>query len=188
MTPTIPLTARMRRVPGDAIERELENEWRAANASALASNSHPGARNSVLSLVVYTRSQEEATSAFNTVEQLVGIHPSRAIVVATAPAFDGPAIASYIATHQRDTGGMISYGEEILMIAHDDAASHLPGAVLPLIVSGLPAYLWWSGEPQWRGEQFEAMVDGCDRLIVDTSEMTQPERSLVALSDVMHRK
>jgi glucose-6-phosphate dehydrogenase assembly protein OpcA len=188
MTPAIPLTARMRQVPGDAIEQELDNDWRAANASALASNSHPGSRNSVLSLVVYTHSQDEATTVFNTVEQLAGVHPSRAIVLAAVPDPGGLVIKSYIATHQHETGGMLSYGEEILMIAHGDAARHLPGAVLPLIVSGLPAYLWWTGEPQWRSEQFEAMVDGCDRLIVDSSEMIQPERSLVALNDVVHRK
>ena len=51
----------LRQVPGDAIERELDNDWRAANASALASNTHPGSRNSVLSLVVYTRGLDEAT-------------------------------------------------------------------------------------------------------------------------------
>jgi glucose-6-phosphate dehydrogenase assembly protein OpcA len=188
MTAATPLTARMRQVPGEAIERELDNDWRAANASALASNTHPGSRNSVLSLVVYTRGVEEATAVFNSVEQLAGVHPSRAIVLAAVPGPGGPAIESYIATHQLDVGGMMSYSEEILMVAHDNAARHLPGAVLPLIVSGLPSYLWWSGEPEWRSEQFEAMVDGCDRLIVDTSEMRQPERSLVALNDLVHRK
>ena len=55
---------------------------------------------------------------------------------------------------------------------------HLPGAVLPLIALGLPSFLWWSGEPPWHTELFEALVDGCDRLIVDTSEAANAQRAL----------
>jgi glucose-6-phosphate dehydrogenase assembly protein OpcA len=178
----------MQRVPVEAIEKELDNVWRAANASALASNTHPGSRNSVLTLVVFTTSEQSAAEVFGTVERLTGAHPSRAIVVAAEAGVPGAPLESYIATLQVERGGSTSYAEEILMVAHEHATTHLPGAVLPLIVSGLPSYLWWTGEPPWRSEQLEAMVDGCDRLIVDTSEMPAAERGLVALDDLVHRK
>src|SRR5262249_14699285 len=56
------------------------------------------------------------------------------------------------------------------------------------IVSVLPSFLWWTGEPPWGSELLESLVDGCDRLIVDTSEMTHIERSFAALDDLHRRK
>nr|MBF6592639.1 glucose-6-phosphate dehydrogenase assembly protein OpcA [Ktedonobacterales bacterium] len=191
MMQAISLTSRMHPVAVEAIETELDAQWRVANASALASNSHPGSRNSVLTLVVYTYSHAQAARIFSTVEMLTGAHPSRAIILAAEPGAGETPIEAFIATYQHEMaemGAMSSYGEEILMVARDGAARHLPGAVLPLIVSGLPSYLWWTDEPPWKTEQFEALVDGCDRLVVDSSEMPHPERSLVALDDLMHRK
>ena len=95
-----------------------------------------------------------------------------------------PIVGGYLRTE----GGASSYGEQIVLEARDGTARHMPGAVLPLILSGLPSFLWWNGEPPWRTEQFEAMVDGCDRIIVDTSEMTHGEDGLVALDDIDRRK
>ncbi len=162
MTLASALTARMRAVPVEQIEQELENEWRTANASALASNTHPGTRNSVLTLVVYTYGEAAAADVLSTVEALTGVHPSRAIVLAAEPGRDGAALQAYISAHQHQMVGASAYAEEILLLAHGDTTGHLPGAVLPLIVSGLPSYLWWTGEPPWRSFQLEALVDGRD--------------------------
>jgi glucose-6-phosphate dehydrogenase assembly protein OpcA len=188
MIPPSSLMARMRRVPVEAIEQELENEWRSANASALAMDSHPGTRNSVLTLVVYTYEEETAAQVLATVEEMTGVHPSRAIVLAAEPEGNGTPLEAYIDTRLHEVTGTSAYAEEILLEARGEAVTHLPSAVLPLIVSGLPSYLWWTGEPPWRTEQLEALVDGSDRLIVDTSEMLHPERALVALDDLVHRK
>ena len=65
---------------------------------------------------------------------------------------------------------------------------HLPGVVLPLIVSSLPSFLWWVGEPPWSSALLESLVDGSDRMIVDIGEMTHIEASLTALEHLMLRK
>ena len=188
MTQTQGLTSGMRPVKPDAIEKELDNLWREANANALASGGYAGSRNSVMTLVVYTRDDAQASNVLHIVESLANQHPSRAIVVVAQPGRSESAVEAYIATHQERTAGAGSYGEEILLKATDGTARHLPGTVLPLIVSGLPSFLWWTGEPPWGTEQLEALVDGSDRFILDTSEMTQPEQSLVALDDLVRRK
>ncbi len=184
------ITKGMREVELTAIEPELDNLWREENANALASGSHAESRNSVLTLVCFAGNDVEAELALRVVEKLGAIHPSRAIVVdaRSALASESEPVRAFVSTRSQWAGGAKSYGETILITAPASAVRHLPGTVLPLIVSGLPAFLWWTGEPPWGSEQLEAMVDGCDRLIVDSSEMAHPEGSLVALEDLLRRK
>jgi glucose-6-phosphate dehydrogenase assembly protein OpcA len=170
----------------DAVEKELDNLWRDANTRVAVSAGHAIARNSVLTLVVFTQRREDAEQLLNALHALTGVHPSRSIFVSADPRNHGEALQASIATRISDDAA--SFGEDILIEAQSGAERHLPGAVLPLIVSGLPSYLWWTGEPPWSTELFEALVDGCDRLIVDTSEMPHVERSLSALEDLQRRK
>ncbi len=176
----------MREVGLDGVEKELDNLWRDANAGIGSAGGHAIARNSVLTLVVFTHRRADANQLLNALHALTGLHPSRSIFISADPRARGDLLQASIATRVSDDAA--SYGEDILIEAQVGAVRHLPGAVLPLIVSGLPAFLWWTGEPPWGSELFEALVDGCDRLIVDTSEMSHVEISLAALQDLQHRK
>ncbi len=176
----------LRPVGLDAIEQELDNLWRDANARIAATSGHAIARNSVLTLVVFTHRLADAEQLMDALHALTTLHPSRSIFLAAVAQTPGDAIQAAIATHVGEDSA--SYGEDILIEAQAGAARHLPGVVLPLIVSGLPSFLWWTGEPPWHSELFEALVDGSDRLIVDTSEMPRVERSFAALDDLQRRK
>jgi glucose-6-phosphate dehydrogenase assembly protein OpcA len=180
------LPAILRPVGLDAIEKELDNLWRDANLRVAATAGHAIARNSVLTLVVFTHSRADAEQLMNALHALTTLHPSRSIFLAADAQTPGDAIAASIATRLGEDGS--GYGEDILVEAQAGGARHLPGVVLPLIVSGLPSFLWWTGEPPWHSELFEALVDGSDRLIVDTSEMSRIERSVAALEDLQRRK
>ncbi|HEY7976438.1 MAG TPA: glucose-6-phosphate dehydrogenase assembly protein OpcA, partial [Ktedonobacterales bacterium] len=182
------LTQTMRKVEPEAIETELDTSWREANASALASGGHAGARNTVMTLVIYANNRSEARRALAVLND-PGAQASRAIVIVPTGATGDAPIEAYIATRsQSQEGGVTSYSEQIVLIAHDGAVQHLPGTLLPLIVTGLPSFFWWMGEPPWRTELLESLMDSSDRLIVDTAAMPQPERSLMALDDLMRRK
>ncbi len=161
----------MRQVDVDNIELELDNMWRQTNASALASGSHPATRNSVLTLVAFTHGEQAAVATRNAVNAMVGMHPSRSVIIVPLNSHEGPPLQTFIDTGLYTSSAGTSYGEQIVVLARDDTVPHLSGVVLPLIISGLPSYLWWRNDPPWRTEQLEAMVDGCDRFIVDTSEM-----------------
>ncbi|HET8908002.1 MAG TPA: glucose-6-phosphate dehydrogenase assembly protein OpcA [Ktedonobacterales bacterium] len=182
------LLAGMRKVEVDQIEKSLDDIWRETNVNTLSGGGVAVSRNAVMTLVIFTRNEAEAVRAMQSVESMSAVHPSRCILVTTLEAREGAPIEAYVGGRLRNVSGASSYGEQIVLEARDGAAQHLPGAVLPLILSGLPSFLWWNGEPPWRTEQFEAMVDGCDRIVLDTSEMTRGEDSLVALEDVEHRK
>ena len=176
----------MRPVALDAVESELDNLWRDANARVAATSGHAIARNSVLTLVAFTHGEDDARHLLRRIHALSTQHPSRAIIVAAEPHDRGHDMRAYISTYT--STDLASYGEDIVVVAQSEAIRHLPGLVLPLIVSGLPAFLWWTGEPPWGSELLEALVDGSDRLIVDTTEMAHAAQSVGALDDLMRRK
>lgn len=176
----------MRPVALDAIESELDNMWRDANARVAATGGHAIARNSVLTLVAFTHGEDNARHLLRRIHALSTQHPSRAIIVAADPQDRGHDMRAYISTYT--STDLASYGEDIVVVAQSEAIRHLPGLVLPLIVSGLPAFLWWTGEPPWGSELLEALVDGSDRLIMDTTEMPHTAQSVGALDDLMRRK
>ena len=56
--------------------------------------------------------------------------------------------------------------------------------VEPLLISDLPVFLRWRGEPAWGSQELEQLVSLTDRLIVDSTEwddLPYPYRHLVAL-------
>jgi glucose-6-phosphate dehydrogenase assembly protein OpcA len=50
------------------------------------------------------------------------------------------------------------------------AAQHPASIVLPLLISDLPAFCRWRGEPDWGGSALAEIASVCDRLVVDSSE------------------
>ena len=186
MNATRNLFPSLRPVKLEAVESELDNMWREANAKTAMSGGQVFSRNSVMTLVVFTPTIQQAQQVVSLVHAMTTSHPSRAIVVAADPGDGGNTIESYIGTHVGADAA--SYGEDIVIVAQRDAVRHLPGVVLPMILTGLPTFLWWRGEPPWGSELLEALVDGCDRFIVDTSEMGTVRRSLIALADLVRRK
>ncbi|MGH2516717.1 MAG: glucose-6-phosphate dehydrogenase assembly protein OpcA [Ktedonobacterales bacterium] len=186
MSATHDLFPSLRPVKLEAVEHELDTMWREVNAKTAASGGQAYSRNSVLTLVAFTPTVQRAHQFVGLVHAMTTTHPSRAIVVAANPADTGSGIQSYVGTYVGADAA--SYGEDIVIVAQSEAVRHLPGVVLPMIVSGLPAFLRWTDEPPWGTELLESLVDGCDRFIVDTSEMSNVRRSLTALADLVRRK
>src|SRR5262245_37434564 len=62
------------------------------------------------------------------------------------------------------------FAEVIELRLAGDALRHPASLVLPLLISDLPAFCRWRGEPPWASSQLAEIVDVCDRLVVDSSE------------------
>jgi glucose-6-phosphate dehydrogenase assembly protein OpcA len=178
--------ASMRPTPLGNVEVELDTMWREANARIPITGAPALSRNSVLTLVVYTTGLATAVQLIDVIHTLSSQHPSRAIIISADPGRTGDGIEARISTYvNSETNG---YGEDILLEAETGAVKHLPGVVLPLIVSSLPSFLWWVGEPPWTSALMESLVDGSDRMIVDIGEMSHIEASLTALEQMVLRK
>jgi hypothetical protein len=60
--------------------------------------------------------------------------------------------------------------EVIELRLHGDRARAPASVVLPLTLPDLPVFLRWRGQPPFRSEEFEQLVDVVDRLVVDSRE------------------
>ncbi|HEY7780767.1 MAG TPA: glucose-6-phosphate dehydrogenase assembly protein OpcA [Ktedonobacterales bacterium] len=170
------------------VESALDGLWREANEQALASTGTPITRNTVLTLVACASDAEQAQAALDASDEVTAQHPARTIVLLPQPSDDPPRIETTATVHREGSGRAACYSEAIVVDAFGDAARHMPGVVLPLVVSGLPTFLWWLGEPPWGSVLLDALVDGADRLILDSCEFDDPDRGLGRAAELMRHK
>ena len=62
------------------------------------------------------------------------------------------------------------FSEVIEIRLRGDAVRHPGSIVLPLLLSDLPAFCRWRGEPLWGTSTLQEIVDVVDRLVVNSSE------------------
>jgi glucose-6-phosphate dehydrogenase assembly protein OpcA len=60
--------------------------------------------------------------------------------------------------------------EVVRLWLHDGRVRAPASVVLPLLISDLPVFLRWRGEPEFYGGPFEQLTDVADRIVVDSSE------------------
>jgi glucose-6-phosphate dehydrogenase assembly protein OpcA len=175
-------------VPITQIEEELDRLWREASDRALAAGETVVSRNTVLSLIAYTCTVNTAQETLAAITELTAQHPARAIVLLTDPDSQDAGISAHIAVSHQTSGPNAGSSEQIVIRAEGDAARHVPGIVLPLLLTGLPSFLWWTGDVPWGTPLIETLVDGSDRLIIDSSDAADADVTLSAATDLVRRK
>jgi glucose-6-phosphate dehydrogenase assembly protein OpcA len=76
--------------------------------------------------------------------------------------------------------------EVIELGLHGKRAKAPASIVEPLLITDLPVFLRWRGEPAWGSQELEQLVDIADRMIVDSTEwddLPYPYRRLAQLFD-----
>jgi glucose-6-phosphate dehydrogenase assembly protein OpcA len=126
---------------------------------------------------------EQARAAL---EGMAERHPSRTILLFPEP--DAPdnridARAEVERWEVPDTDrGLVT---EVVELTLRGARAKAPASVVePLLISDLPVFLRWRGEPPWDAPELEQLVDVTDRLIVDSTEwddVPDPYRRLAEL-------
>lgn len=67
-------------------------------------------------------------------------------------------------------GGKEVLSEVIELRLRGEAAKHPASVVLPLLISDLPAFCRWRGQPAWGSQALTELTGVVDRLVVDSSE------------------
>lgn len=111
-------------------------------------------------------------------------HPSRVVFLVPEPG-RGDRVRATVSIRDFDLGeGREVLSEVIELHLRGTPARHPGSIVLPLLITDLPAFCRWRGEPRWGSSWLEEIADACDRLVVDSGEWRQPVagyRALVAL-------
>lgn len=77
--------------------------------------------------------------------------------------------------------------EVIQIRLHGDAVHHPGSIITPLLVSDLPVFCRWRGEPIWGSGELEEILGVTDRLVVDSSEWRRPPAAYAELASLFQR-
>ncbi len=136
-----------------------------------ASADRPSMRTSVMTHIAWVppRWVERARAAL---EGMAELHPSRTILLFPEPHADDNRIDARAEVERwevPDTDrGLVT---EVVELTLRGARAKAPASIVePLLISDLPVFLRWRGEPSWGSPELEQLVGVTDRLIVDSIE------------------
>jgi len=178
-------------VDAGSIEKALQGLWRArAEASQRAApDGKPQGRTILHSLVVYAPDAATAALAQRVIAGISPHQPGRMIMLVAQP--DGQTQPDFQAavrlnceSPQNDQAPVCC--EQIVLTASGPAAARrLPGAVLPLLVTDVPAFLYWTKGNPFRSPILKDLEPAIDRLIVDSTTFAAPDLDLTDTATAM---
>ncbi len=144
----------------------------------------PHPRNCVMTLVSVTPNSVEETRAILASTAIAKHHPSLSIVVRDEPRIRAGRIDASVMVHPVDQQNHPAPCELVVLRVQGAAGAHLAGLVDPLLVSGVPVYLWWLSTPPFGSAELNDSLRICDALVVDSSRFDRPYNSFMALSEI----
>jgi len=150
---------------------DVENELGRLRAQMVAEGAPPNLRTSVMTHLAWV-SDEWLEPARAALAGMAERHPSRTILLIPDPDSGKNQIDASISLEcyalaelERDV-----CSEVIELRLHGRRAKAPASIVEPLLISDLPVFLRWRGEPTWGSPELQQLIAVVDRLIVDTTE------------------
>ena len=142
-----------------------------ARLRAEAAADAPSMRTSVMTHMAWVP-QRWVEPARNALEGLAERHPSRTILLFPEPDADDSRIDARVEVERWEVPGTDrGLVTEVVELTLRGMRSAAPASVVePLLISDLPVFLRWRGEPPWGAPELGQLVDVTDRLIVDSTE------------------
>ncbi len=152
-----------------SIVAEVEQEL-ARLRRAEADDDTPDLRTSVLTHVAWVPPRWRDT-ARETLRLLEERHPSRTILLFPDPGRRDHVETSVSMRCFTVPGLSHEVCSEVIELRLCGQRAHAPASIVqPLLISDLPTFCRWRGEPAWGSPELEQLTDVCDRLVVDSSE------------------
>ena len=146
---------------------------------------HPHARNCVMTLVAVANNSADEARAQAASIAIAAHHPHMAIVVCEELNVRAGRIDASIGTHPLSPSSTVhAQCEVVLLHVRGAAGEHLAALVDPLLLSGVPVYLWWLDTPPFGARELLDAIRICDALVVDSSRFDRPYQSFLGLADL----
>jgi glucose-6-phosphate dehydrogenase assembly protein OpcA len=135
-----------------------------------AADGTPDLRTSVMTHVVWAP-PKWAGVAMKTLAGLEERHPSRTILLFPEPR-RRDSIETTVSMRCFTLAGLShEVCSEVIELRLGGKRSQAPASIVqPLLISDLPTFCRWRGEPAWGSTELEQLTGVCDRLVVDSSE------------------
>ena len=161
-----------------AIERELAAERADEDASRL--------RTSVMTHLAWVP-EEWVEAAEDVLAGLAERHPSRTIVLFPQSGEGGLEGEVALECFASGGGARSVCTETIRIRLHGTSGEHPASVVQPLLISDLPVFLRWRGQPPFGASPWEELIGLVDRLIVDSTEWPDLPAAYAQVADVFDR-
>ncbi|HEY1420915.1 MAG TPA: glucose-6-phosphate dehydrogenase assembly protein OpcA [Candidatus Dormibacteraeota bacterium] len=149
---------------------------------------HPHPRSCVMTLVAVASDDAEERRAQRTCRLIAAEHPAQLIVVRDEVELRGSNIEAWISTETQKSSSCSTQCELVTLHVRGAAGDHLAALVDPLLVSGLPTFLWWVGTPPFGKVEITDAVRIADALVVDSARFDSPYRSFIGLSELFQNR
>jgi hypothetical protein len=151
---------------------EIERELSRLRDATSAETAQPNLRTSVMTHIAWVP-PEWLGAAEETLAGMAERHPSRTLLLVPRPDLaDG--IDAQLSIRCFPVGDRAVCGEVIELTLRGERAYAPASIALPLLISDLPVFCRWRGEPPFGAPEFEQLVDIADRLVVDSAEWAEP--------------
>jgi len=170
----------------EASIRDVERELGSLRAAAAEGSRSPSQRTSVMTHLAWVP-ERWVDAATRTLAGLEERHPSRTILLFPRPDAERDALDVDV-----DLRCFAGGGGEGRAVCFEVVEIHLLGkraaapasVIAPLLISDLPAFLRWRGEPAWDEPELEQLTGLTDRLIVDSVEWTDADAGFARLPEL----
>jgi glucose-6-phosphate dehydrogenase assembly protein OpcA len=147
--------------------------------AAAGEDDHPHPRNCVMTLVAVVSAEADERKAQQVCTAIASHHPSLAIVVR-----EQARVADHIDASISTPAAPPADYELVTLHVRGAAGEHLAGLVDPLLMSGVPTYLWWLGTPPFGSKELRDALQIADALVVDSARFERPYHSFLGLADL----
>jgi glucose-6-phosphate dehydrogenase assembly protein OpcA len=165
-----------------AIERELTSLWKEAGE-----DDGGVIRACLLNLIVFTPSAEFSNEVDRIIDEVTAGHPCRAILIISNRDAAEPHLSARVAsrcTMPTATSKQVCC-EQVTLEAAGQQVNEVPSATIPLLLSDLSIYLWWRAVPRLGDRVFKRLVDGSDRVIIDSADFASPHQDLSTFATLL---
>src|SRR5215210_4420607 len=167
------------------VQGQLHELWRdVAEAAQVKGGAQAVTTAQVLNLMIYATSYETANEYQSEMARIIGRHPSRIITMINDPRETEMPVQAWVSISCQvpPAGGRQVCCEQISVSAGGDAIRQMPAAVIPLLMTDLPVFLWWPQGAPFDDYLFRTLSDSTDRLMVDSATFENPEGTLATMS------
>jgi glucose-6-phosphate dehydrogenase assembly protein OpcA len=173
----------------------IETAWKGENVSIArierelarlriesSEETQPNLRTSVMTHIAWAPAEWQ-NLAEETLSGMAERHPSRTLLL--VPRSDEPdGLDALVSIRCYSVGNRAICGEVIELTLRGNRAVAPASIVQPLLISDLPVFCRWRGQPEWASTEFEQLVGIVDRLIVDSTEWPDLPGAYVQLAEL----
>ena len=169
----------------DVTIAEIERELARLRDATAAEGSQPNLRTSVMTHIAWVPPRWQS-AAEETLSGMAERHPSRTLLLVPRP--DGEdGIDAQLSIRCFPVGDRAICGEVIELELRGARAAAPASIALPLLISDIPVFCRWRGEPTFGSPELEQLVGIVDRLIVDSTEWEHLPEAYGSLAELFDR-